>query len=171
MKIILDSFQLKSILKREIKNACGFEWSGWRIPIYVKFDEENKGTFSSGGWLSKYSWQPNSIEVYKIEKWDLIEENVEYTEEWTRNNEIEEQIFYILDDVIDIIKKEITKNILFHFQNKFTPSNEEIENIEIDWDGDDMKDINYDMRNGVLITPYQIICLLRKNIGSQENNV
>jgi len=46
-----------------------------------------------------------------------------------------------------------------------------IEKVEIDWDDDEMKDINYDMRNGVLITPYQIICLLRENIGSQDNNV
>lgn len=139
MKITLSSLQLRSILERELANACGFDWTGWRIPIYVEFDEENKGTFSSGSWLSNNSWQPNSIEVYKIEKWDLIEEgNVEYTEEWTRNDEIEEQIYYILDDVIYAIKKEITKNILNHFHNIFTPTDEEIENIEIDWDGDEM---------------------------------
>jgi hypothetical protein len=139
MKINLDSLQLRSILERELANACGFDWTGWRIPIYVVFDEENKGTFSSGSWLSNNSWQPNSIEVYKIEKWDLIEEeNVVYTEEWTRSHEIEEQIYYILDDSIYDIKKIITKNILNHFHNIFTPTDEEIENIEIEWDGDEM---------------------------------
>jgi hypothetical protein len=134
MKITLSEKQLESVLERELTNACGFEWTGWRIPIYVTFDENNKGTFSSGGWLSNNSWQPDVLEVYKIEKWDLIEEeNVEYTEEWTKNHEIEDQIYYILDDSIFEIKRTITQNILNHFQNKYVPSDEEIEEIEIDW--------------------------------------
>jgi hypothetical protein len=134
MKITLSEKELKGILERELTNACGFEWTGWRIPIYVTFDENNKGTFSSGGWLSNNSWQPDVLEVYKIEKWDLIEEdNVEYDEEWTKNHEIEDQIYYILDDNIFEIKRTITENIFNRFQNKFIPSDEEIEKIEIEW--------------------------------------
>jgi hypothetical protein len=134
MKMTLDYFQLRSILERELTNACGFEWTGWRIPIYVTFDENNKATFSNGGWLSNNSWQPDALEVYKIEKWNLIEEeNVEYDEEWTKNDEIENQIYYMLDDNIFEIKRHIAENIFHHFENKFIPSDEKIEKIEIDW--------------------------------------
>ena len=134
MTITLSEKELKGILETELTNACGFDWSGWRIPIYVEFDEENKGIFSSGGWLSNNSWQPDALEVYKIEKWDLIEEDGDvYTEEWSKNHEIENQIYYMLDDSIFEIKREITQNILNHFENRFIPSDEEIEKIEIEW--------------------------------------
>jgi hypothetical protein len=135
MKITLSEKQLESVLEKALTNACGFEWTGWRIPIYVTLDEENKGIFSSGGWLSNNSWQPDALEVYKIEKWDLIEEeNVQYNEEWTKNHEIEDQIYYILDDNSFEIKRTITVMILNHFENKFIPMDEEIEKIKIEWE-------------------------------------
>ena len=129
----LSSTELREILEKELSNACGFDWTGWRIPIYVDFDEENKGTFSSGGWLSNNSWQPDALEVYKIEKWDLDEEGVEYDENWSKQEEIENQIYYILDDNIFEIKQSIEENILQHFTNKFYSSVDEIEDFEIEW--------------------------------------
>ena len=34
-----------------------------------------------------------------------------------------------------------------------------------------MKEINHNIKDGVLITPYHLICLLRKYISNQEDNV
>lgn len=134
MKITLSQNELRTLLEKELSNACGFDWTGWRIPIYVNLDEENKGTFSSGGWLSNNSWQPDALEVYKIEKWDLDEDGVEYTEDWTKVEEIENQIYYMLDDNIFEIKQKIEENILNYFTNKYYSSNETFEEIEIEWE-------------------------------------
>jgi len=134
MKITLSQNQLRELLEKELSNACGFDWTGWRIPIYVKFDEENKGIFLSGGWLSNNSWQPDALEVYKIEKWDLDEDGVEYSEDWQKSEEIENQIYYMLDDSIDEIWEKVEENILEYFTNKFYSSDETFEEIEIEWE-------------------------------------
>ena len=131
---ILSQNQLRELLEKELSNACGFDWTGWRIPIYVNFDEENKGTFSSGGWLSNNSWQPDALEVYKIEKWDLDENGVEFSINWTKDDEIENQIDYMLDENIYDIQKEIEGNILQSFTNKYYSSDEIFEEIEIEWE-------------------------------------
>ena len=131
-KIILSSSQLRELLEKELSNACGFDWTGWRIPIYLDL-EENKGTFLSGGWLSNNSWQPDALEVYKIEKWDLDEDGVEYDENWTKVEEIENQIYYMLDDNIYDIQKEVEEKILNYFQNKYYSNDETFEEIEIEW--------------------------------------
>lgn len=133
MKIILPSIELREILKKSLYSACGFDWTGWRIPIYVDI-EDGKGVFSNGGWLSNNSWQPDALEVYEIEKWDLDEDGVEYDENWTKIEEIENQIYYMLDEYIFEIKQKIEENIINHFTNKYYSSDETFEEIEIEWE-------------------------------------
>ena len=59
--------QLETVLHQAFKDAHKFEWTGWRIPIYVNED----GEVHAGSWLSNNSWQPDAIELIGIERWDV----------------------------------------------------------------------------------------------------
>lgn len=101
-------------LREQIKIAEGFEWTGWRIPVYSKeFDsfEEIDDAFSTkdeiemhlcfGGWLSNNSWQPDALEIAMLEKWDSECEDHEGFKENCGGCDCQ------VDDIIDYIKDEI----------------------------------------------------------------
>lgn len=125
--IILNRSDVRTLLKNELKIAYKFDWTGWRIPIYLDgADDIDDGNtiecdLSSGGWLSNNSWQPDAIEVFKIETWELNYDLSEDADE-------DEEIYYSIEDMLDNYdyEEEIEQNILEHFNNKFEPDFEVI---------------------------------------------
>lgn len=89
-EIKIKETQLREILNEAFKEAFQFDWTGWRIPIFV----ENNGEVSKGSWMSQNSYQPDAIELpVRIEAWDLdfenpTEEDIDY--------EIEERVDFVL---------------------------------------------------------------------------
>lgn len=65
--ILINIDQLENVLHQAFKDAHKFQWTGWRIPIYVNDD----GEVHAGSWLSNNSWQPDLIELIGIERWDV----------------------------------------------------------------------------------------------------
>lgn len=82
--ITINKENLRNLLIEQIKRAEGFDWSGWRIPIYVT----EEGELSNGNWLSNNSWQPDSIEIpVRVEGWHLSDlEESEFNDDWTRED-------------------------------------------------------------------------------------
>lgn len=125
--IILNRSNVRTLLENELKIAYKFDWTGWRIPIYLDgVDDIDDGNriecdLSSGGWLSNNSWQPDAIEVCKIETWELNYDLSEDADE-------DEEIYYSIEDMLDNYdyEEEIEQNILEHFNNKFEPNFEVI---------------------------------------------
>ncbi len=109
-KIQIDTESLRELLKKELYNALDFSWTGWRIPIYVEED----GTLGSGGWLSQGSWQPDALEVYSLETWNMGDrgylgeytekENLEEGEEGYNDADIEYEIEESLDWIMDVFE-------------------------------------------------------------------
>jgi hypothetical protein len=100
--ITVDRDELRKVLREEIENAKDFEWSGWRIPIYVLED----GTVTSGSWLSQGSSSPSTHELYGIKTWSMdevtdkagnkVEDETELTEEEYQDN-LESYLDYLVD--------------------------------------------------------------------------
>lgn len=99
-KTIIIKEDLRETLKKEFENARNFEWSGWRIPIYLNSD----GTTSSGSWLSRNSWQPDAHEIpVRVEAWTLddIEDGMESTEE---------NIEHAIEQLVDLEIEQLSEN-------------------------------------------------------------
>lgn len=76
--IKINEDQLREVLTNEERNAHRFDWTGWRIPIFV----EDDGSVSSGSWLSYNSWQPDVIELpVKVETWSMTDIHNDYRDE------------------------------------------------------------------------------------------
>lgn len=79
MKIHICRMSLKEILTETKKSAEGYPFTGWIIPIYLIFQQEEEEVyceFKRGEWLSNNAFQPDSIEpdsieVFQIERWDV----------------------------------------------------------------------------------------------------
>lgn len=97
----IDESKLRDLLKTELKNALDFAWTGWRIPIYV----EDDGSLSAGGWLSQGSWQPDAIEIYSLETWNMSDRGYmgEYTEKELEEGYNDDDIDYEIEESIDWI--------------------------------------------------------------------
>jgi hypothetical protein len=105
-KIIVREESLREVLRVELETARDFEWSGWRIPVYVSED----GICSAGGWLSNNSWQPGIEELPKVvEPWTMADR--EY-EEFTADD-VECEIEDIIDRYIDQVLTEDEKYTVF----------------------------------------------------------
>ena len=132
-KIILSYDELRKLLINEMVGACEFSWTGWRIPIYlhevkdIERGETLEGTFSSGGWLSQNSWQPNTLEVFKIERWELDEYD---EDEISKDEEIEFQADYHISENFNDIVERIEENIFEYFNHKYFENYFE---IKIEW--------------------------------------
>lgn len=62
---------LESKLKEAYLKALDFDWTGWRIPIYI---DEQTGQCSLGNWLSQSSWQPDMEELpITVETWNMYD--------------------------------------------------------------------------------------------------
>ena len=84
--------ELRAVLKKELRNAYDFEWTGWRIPIYYN---EETGRVSSGSWLSNNSHQPDILELTSIESWSI--DDVDNP----NNEDIECFIDGVIDELIE----------------------------------------------------------------------
>jgi hypothetical protein len=67
--IEVDESELRGVLRESLESAKDFDWSGWRIPIYVLED----GTVTTGDWLSQGSYSPSTHEIYGIKSWSMDE--------------------------------------------------------------------------------------------------
>lgn len=86
---------LKDSFKKNISD--NFNWTGWRIPIYL--NEEEK-TISSGNFLSNTSWVPDLHELpIKVETWNMGDLGYEEYDE--------EDISYEIDNKIDFYIKQL----------------------------------------------------------------
>lgn len=117
MKTIkIDETELREILKTQLANALDFAWTGWRIPIYAEED----GRLSAGNWLSRGSWQPDAIEVYSLETWNMSDigytgeytdkEDLEEGEEGYNDNDIEHEIEEAIEWIIDDFESAAEEN-------------------------------------------------------------
>lgn len=93
--IQIEEENLKEVLREAVKEAFMFDWTGWRIPIFVEKD----GKPSKGSWMGQGSWQPGCYELpVKIETWDLDydpdEEDMDY--------EIDERVEFILARLMEV---------------------------------------------------------------------
>ena len=90
--IEIDEESLRETLRDALKESLDFEWSGWRIPLYV---DGETGEVTSGSWLSNNSWQPDTIELPRIaERWTLEEgQDFDYIVEEIIDHYIEKDLF------------------------------------------------------------------------------
>jgi hypothetical protein len=110
--ITVDRDELRKVLREELENAKDFDWSGWRIPIYVLED----GTITSGNWLSQGSYSPSTHELYGISSWSMdeitdkdgneVEDETELSEEEYHDN-LENHLDYLVDFHEDRIYEKI----------------------------------------------------------------
>lgn len=131
LTIKLSDTSLRELVLEQMILAESFEWTGWRIPIYldnISKDDigEQKYTFSAGSWLSNNSWQPDVLEVYKIEHWTLDEEGLE--KGFDKDEEVAYQADYLLDDYWHDLIKDVEESINDFFYNF------EQKEIEIIWE-------------------------------------
>ena len=131
LTIRLSNTSLRELILEQMILAESFEWTGWRIPIYLDDIEkddvgEHNYTFSSGSWLSNNSWQPDDLEVYKIERWTLDEDGLE--EGFDKDEEVAYQADYLLDDCWDTLVDQVEESINDFFYNF------EQKEIEIIWE-------------------------------------
>jgi len=128
--IILNYSDVRQLLVNELKKAYNFSWTGWRIPIYLDgADDLEAGRnfeceLNGGGWLSLGSWQPDAIEVFKVESWSL---QYDLTDDMNEDDEIE----FSIDDMLDNYdwQDKIGNNILEHFNNRFEVEYE----VKVEW--------------------------------------
>lgn len=93
---------LREVLKKSLNEALDFDWTGWRIPIYV----DSEGNCSSGTWLSQGSWQPDEVELpVRVESWRMPDEYGESPDEADVEYEIEERIEFIINKLQDDAKE------------------------------------------------------------------
>ena len=130
LTIKVSAYQLRSLVLEQMILAESFEWTGWRIPIYLddisKDDVGEKSyTFSAGSWLSNNSWQPDELEIYKVERWEIDEDGLE--EDFDRDEEVANQADYLLDYYWDELVRKVEENINDFFYNY------EQKEVEIVW--------------------------------------
>lgn len=137
-KIVINKDQLREVLKEEIKNALDFDWSGWKIPIYVS---EN-GKVSAGEWLSNNSYQPGAIEIIGVKpwniEWDMVADAMNYDsiEELTEDDK-EGYIDVEVDNMIDSYISDIER---FIETPEFHDPEIEEDDLPIEIDDDLMQD-------------------------------
>jgi len=67
-QININEQELRDILIEAVKEAYKFDWTGWRIPIYI----DEQGEISKGSWLNNSSWQPGIEELpITVETWEI----------------------------------------------------------------------------------------------------
>lgn len=86
---------LREALKDALEQMHQYEWTGWRIPIYL---DEETGAVSTGSILSNSSYQPDEHELpFHIETWSM--DDIINDGDWDEidmEHEINERIDYIL---------------------------------------------------------------------------
>jgi hypothetical protein len=131
LTIKLSTTSLRKLTLKKMILAESFEWTGWRIPIYLDSIEkddvgEHNYTFSAGSWLSNNSWQPDALEIYKVERWTFDEDGLE--EGFDKDEEVDYQADYLLDEQWHELIKDVEESI-----NNFFYSYEQKE-VEIIWE-------------------------------------
>ena len=128
--IFLNKSDVKALIVAELKTAYNFEWTGWRIPFYLDLNVDMEAgikiqaEISCGGWLSNNSWQPNTIEVFKVERWEL-----QY--DLTDDMDLDEEIEFSIDDMLENCdwQNEIERNICEHLNHQYNAEYA----IDVDW--------------------------------------
>ena len=131
LTIKVSTYQLRKLILKKMILTESFEWTGWRIPIYLDdIEKDDVGvhnyTFSAGSWLSNNSWQPDALEVYKVECWIIDEYGLE--EDFDVYEEVTNQANYLLDDYWDELVRKVEENINDFFYNY------EQKEVEIIWE-------------------------------------
>jgi len=103
--IKIDESSLRKKIEEALKLAEGHPGdftSGWGYPIYVN---EN-GSLHIGGMLNNSSWQPDAIEVVRVNNWNVEDDNdTEYDEDWTREDEVDAAISnYLVDYYVNKVE-------------------------------------------------------------------
>lgn len=109
MKIQIEESALRKILAEALQLAEGHPGnftSGWGYPIYVN----EAGKLSIGGMISDNSCPPDAIEVIRVKNWNVDDNNeAEYSDDWTREDEVEsvidiDLVDHYMDKVFSIIQ-------------------------------------------------------------------
>ena len=117
--ISINEESFEETLRAELLNAQDFEWTGWRIPIYL---DTETGECSSGSWLSQSGYQPNAHELpIKIERWSMSDRHSDF---WS--NEEDKEVYdesdleYEIDEMIEWYKNEMDEYEDIQFEDIVT---------------------------------------------------
>lgn len=91
-KIIVKEANLRKALEEAFHDTKDFEWSGWRLPVFLSEDG-----ISVGDWLSNNSYQPGAIEIASVERWSLSE----HWSDYEGNNDDEDSIAVAIDELVE----------------------------------------------------------------------
>jgi len=131
--IEVDESELRSVLRNSLESAKDFDWSGWRIPIYILED----GTVTSGDWLSQGSCSPSAHEIYGVKSWSMDEVIDKEGNELEDENELtKEEYESNLENQLDHLED-------FHMERIFEKLKEDREIAEVMGD-DSFRDIIID---------------------------
>ena len=102
---------LRIALDEALHEARNFDWTGWRLPLFV--DED--GEVSVGSWMSQGSWQPGAEELpIKIEGWSMedlgYEEATEDESQSYDTNDVAGEIDLMVDRHVDLFFEGIQNN-------------------------------------------------------------
>jgi hypothetical protein len=93
--IIINRQSLESKLTEAYQKALDFDWTGWRIPIYL---DEETGQCSLGGWLSISSWVPDKHELpINVVTWNMEEMGFENPDDEDLNYELNDKVNWYID--------------------------------------------------------------------------
>jgi hypothetical protein len=122
---------LRETIRKELRNALDFDWSGWRIPIYIDIPS---GEITTGGWLSQGSYDPVAYEFYSISPWSIDFE--EYCDEGMTPDDMTEE------EKEDTIRHEIDLAEEFHISRikneiiRYANEEARMHNTEAGWKAD-----------------------------------
>lgn len=134
--LTFETYEFRNALETAFKEAEGCE-IGQFIPIYYEINwvEKKVHSFSTGGILSKYFYQPDANEACRIEGWSLSEK--EQNGGFDRDEEPEYDFKSSLDAEVDVMLDEVEKEYISSLIDGFNEdgedrlvSSEDKENVE-----------------------------------------
>lgn len=99
--------KLRETLEQAYNHANDFDWSGWRLPIFLSDD----GELSIGDWMSVGSWQPGVLEITSVERWTLTELWPDFEGEIS-----EDDIEAAIDEMVDFHIKQLEEDFEPNFE-------------------------------------------------------
>lgn len=106
--ITITQSDAEKVIKEAIEQAHQFDWTGWRLPIFVNED----GSLEVANWLSDGSWQPDAVELpLKITAWCMSSIEGTYTDEDGNDIYNEEDFEWEVENRVDFEIKKLKERL------------------------------------------------------------